>query len=144
MDFYEAKAPLIMAGVFIFVAIIAQLIYLNRRKSCTEQSVGVVTGYDMKVSYSDENIEERSGMTYIYSPICRYEAGMNTVTSIGIYRFRRRKYNDGQSVTVFYDPNNEKKFYIKGEVPVSLFAFVMLVIGAGLLTVGIAAGLHLI
>ena len=108
MDFYEAQAPLIMAGIFIFVGTLAQLLYLTKRKSCTERADGVVTGYDIKASSSDDRTENDSGLTYIYSPICRYEAGLNTVTSVSIYRFRRRKYRDGQSVTVFYDPNNEE------------------------------------
>jgi len=140
MDFYEAQAPLIMAGIFIFVGVLSQLLYLSRKKSCTDWVDGVVIGYDKKVSYSDED----SAKTTSYSPICRYDTGMNTLTSTGIYSFKRRKYKAGQSVTIFYDPNNVEKFYVAGEAPVSTFAAFMLLIGVVLLAVGIAAGLYII
>jgi len=145
MDFYEAQAPLIVAGVFIFVGVLSQLIYLRRKKRCTERADGVVTGFDIKNEYSrDEAIEERSAASTQYSPICRYEAGTNTVTAKCIYYFGRRKYKEGQSVVVFYDPDNVERFYIKGAVHISKFSVVMLVIGVGLVVVGIAVGLNII
>ena len=124
---------------------LSQILYLRRKKKCTERADGIVTGYDTKKEYSsDDSIEQRSAATTSYSPICRYEAGTNTVTAKCIYYFGRRKHKEGQSVIVFYDPNNVERFYINGDVPVSKFAVVMLVIGVGLLVVGIAAGLYII
>ena len=140
MDFSEAQAPLIVAGVLILAGILVQLIYLSRKRSCTEQADGVVTGYDEIVNYSDE---DKTRTTY-YRPICQYGTGANTVTSSGIHKSQRRKFSVGQSVSIFYDPNNESKFYIAGEAHVSALAVVLLVIGAAVLVVGIAAGLYLI
>ena len=140
MDFYEAQTPFIVAGIFILIGVLFQLLHLKRKKSCTERADGVVTGYDEDINYDSED----NTRTTAYSPICQYQAGMSTVTGSGMFSSKRRKYRAGQRVTISFDPNNVKKFYIAGEAPVSKFAAFMLLIGAVLLIVGIAAGLGII
>ena len=88
----------------------------HRREVCTERVRGVVSGYDESGSYGVDSDGDRYDNRQAF-PIFKYVAG----GQIYIRQSKRydthgkRRYNIGQSLTVFHAPGDPEKIYIPTE-----------------------------
>ena len=81
----------------------------RKRDACTAKADGVVKAIDHSVSYRKGKRRSSYRTTFAYSAEgVEYVKQSSTTT-------KTARFSEGQTVTVFYDPSNPKKFYVLEE-----------------------------
>ena len=91
----------------------------KKKETCTEQTTGTVIDY--ATSPSSDNTT--------YAPIVSYDVDGYTYTVHNNTYSNPCPYKIGESVTIYYNPNNPHTFYIEGEKTALILAYVFMGIG---------------
>ena len=83
---------------------------LKKRRECTAQTVGRVSGCQKRT----ETDMDGCTATYWYPVFSYYANGAEYAKTSSIGR-TRPKFQVGQSVNVFYDPSNPERYYVPAE-----------------------------
>ena len=139
MEFDSLVILLAVSGIITVAGIIIQIRAAIRKRTCKSQASGTIVDVEKKISYDSDG--ERNGSTRettYYHPVYQYEAGGRTVKVASSFGTARAKYEIGQKVTVFYDPNNAENYYIAGSKAASNFGFIFASFGILCAVLGIA------
>jgi len=124
MEGLAIKAIFVLLGL-VFVGIGCFLLwrYKKLEKECTAQVGGIVSDYHHSVSFSKK--KKRSS----YYPIFKYSVGSIEYVKQSSFGTGSPKFGVGESVTVFYDPSNPKRYYVLEEGKPTVTAIIFIVIG---------------
>ena len=95
----------------------------NLVKNCTVETEATVV--DMKQEFSTDS----DGSTYLYYPIIEYKVGEDTIRVTMDKGSSTPAYDINQKITVMYNPNKVKEFYVKGEKSSMIFSIAFMAIG---------------
>lgn len=119
-------ALLLLVGIaFIFVGILIMKQGDSLKKRCTEKAIGtVVEIISERESISDDYTDR------IYYPVIEYQVGERTISQKSRSGQNTRKYDVGQQVVIYYNPNNVEEYFIKGDSSSQFIGIVFIVIGS--------------
>ena len=128
----------LVGAIFLAVGIALRRSALRKAERRRARASGTVVEVARHVSHSD------SSTSVSWNPVVEFEYEGRRVTLESEDGVSRRKYYEGQSVEVLYDPDDPSCFGIEGNDSQRLLYRVMLGVGAGCFAVGaIAAALVL-
>lgn len=109
----------------IFLGLGAFLFIRNQNfvKNCTVETEATIV--DIKEEFSSDG----DGASYSYYPIYEYKVGEEVKRVKSSSSSSVSKYNIGDKVTIFYNPNKTTEFIVKGEKSSSIFSIVFIVLG---------------
>ncbi len=120
--------PLVIGGLFLIIGMVTYQSEKKKQITCTVNVLGKVK--DM-ASYSDRE----GGLTC--HPIFEYVAGNETIVTESQYGTSRPRYEVGQEIEIYYNPEKVEEYYIKGETLPKRFAIIFSVVGALVMIMGI-------
>ena len=137
----NSKKSLILAGViFLLVGIIfaiAGIIVMQQdnslKKRCTEQAIGTV----VEVICERDSNTTSDDITYTYFPVIEYQVGDRTISQRSRSGQTPPKYQVGDQVEIYYNPNDVEEFIIKGDLTPKYFGIGFTVIGAIVAVIGV-------
>lgn len=127
---------LIMGVLFVAVGVFMYIKNDSLAKNCTMESEATVV--DMKQDFSSDS---DSTSSYIYYPIIEYQANDETVRVTMDQGSSTPAYQINDKITVMYNPNKVKEFYIKGDKSSNIISIVFMAIGAVVTGFGIKMAL---
>ena len=95
----------------------------NLVKNCTVETEATVV--DMKQEFSADS----DSTSYLYYPIIEYKVGEDTIRVTMDKGSSTPAYDINQKITVMYNPNKVKEFYVKDEKSSMIFSIAFMVIG---------------
>lgn len=117
----------ILAFGVLFCVIAAGLLGSQKRKTgrCSEKTTGTVVGYvPMRGGVTNDDIT-----TEMWHPVFEYYASGRHIKKTGAVGSVKKKYDIGEQVEVFFDPDEPEKFYIAGERAGRLLSVIFAAIG---------------
>lgn len=112
---------LIIGIIFLAVAAFMYIRNTNLVKNCTEEVTATVV--DMKQEFDSESTD------YMYYPIIEYKAGEDTIRVTMDNGSRVPAYDINDEITILYNPNKVREFYVKGDSTSNIFSIVFAVLG---------------
>ena len=95
----------------------------NLVKNCTVETEATVV--DMKQEFSADS----DSTSYLYYPIIEYKVGEDTIRVTMDKGSSTPAYDIKKKITVMYNPNKVKEFYVKDEKSSMIFSIAFMVIG---------------
>lgn len=127
------QEPLIVIGIGVLL-IICGFTWLKKIKGkkliCTSSCEGEIAGISKSIK-SDE-----AGDTMMYSPVFNYNVEGVSYTKESTISSSRCKYNKGDKIMVFYNPQNPDQYYVKGNNSNIFMAVVVLFVGIVMIIIG--------
>ena len=120
--------PLVIGGLFLIIGMVT---YQSEKKKQITWTVNVLGKVKDMASYSDRE----GGLTC--HPIFEYVAGNETIVTESQYGTSRPRYEVGQEIEIYYNPEKVEEYYIKGETLPKRFAIIFSVVGALVMIMGI-------
>ena len=115
--------------LFIIVGIVAMNLGNGLKKRCTEKTIGTVVEIVCR---------EQSDYTRpTYFPVIEYQAGDSTVSQMSNSGEYPSKYEVGDQVEIYYNPNNVQEYIIKGDSNPNFVGIIAIVLGSIAALVGI-------
>lgn len=124
-----------IGAVIFFIGWLFHRHHTKVRKACTVQTTGEVIDIVKKVSTDTDSDGHRSTST-TYTPVFRYMVDGQSIerqstTGTGWQRFKK-----GQTVTLFYDPAEHTRYYVKEDKAPGMAGFAFMGFGVLLFIIG--------
>lgn len=127
------KFVIIFSGLWGFIGIVLLVVgifIINNRKrkeeDCTVMTSGVVKDISKRTDCDYDNVYTTS-----WHPIFEYEVGEETYIKESPYGSSRSKYEVGQKVEIYYNPEDHNEYYVAGETLPKTVGMVFSISGAG-------------
>ena len=138
----NSKKQLIWTGVlFLIVGVIfvtAGIIVMKQgdslKKRCTEETVGTVVEL-----IRERDSDSTTDHTYTYFPVIEYKVGDQTISQKSRSGQNPPKYQVGQQVEIYYNPNNVEEYFIKGDLTPKFFGIGFTALGSIAVAIGFFA-----
>lgn len=130
-----------LAGLLVIV--VGYLFHKKRKdlKSvCTMKVVGEVVRMDCREEVevdTDSDGHETESTKVTYYPVYRYIADGRSIEKTSSAGSSHPKFNEGQSVTVMYDPANPEQYYVVEDKSADRFGIYFMAFGAVVFIIGI-------
>ena len=139
----NAKKKLTLIGVlFAVVGIIfatAGIVVMvqgnSLEKRCTEEAIGTVVEITCETSYS----ETENQYTYTYYPVIEYQVGDRIISQKSRTGQYPPKYQVGEQVEIYFNPNNVEEYFIKGDSTPKFLGIGFIILGTIAVVVGFFA-----
>lgn len=129
----------ILGIVFFIVGMVITKKINKREKNCTEKTHGTVINLVKHKSY-DKDV----GPRYSWHPVFEYEIRNMKYMKEYKYGSDKPKYEIGQSVELYYNPEDYNDFYIKGDTLPKTLGLIFTILGAIFLNISIFSGILMI
>ena len=133
---------LIFTGVWCLVGVIFLAVgfglrrsFLRREERLRARATGTVTEVVRRVDHSSD------GGSASWYPIVSFEADGRAISLESDAGGGRKRFYEGQSVEVLYDPDDPSRFMLEGHDPTRLVGRVFLGVGLGCVAIGLVAAL---
>ena len=120
--------------IFVTVGIIVMKQGDRLKKRCTEETIGTVVEV---ICERDSNTTSDS--TYTYYPVIEYQVGDRTISQKSRSGQNPPKYQVGQQVEIYYNPNNVEEYIIKGDSTPKFLGIGAIILGSVAVAVGVFA-----
>lgn len=119
----------VIGVVFIVLGIVAINLGNGLKKRCTEKTIGTVVEIISREQIDDTNPT--------YFPVIEYQVGDRTISQMSNSGDYPPKYEVGDQVEIYYNPNNVQEFIIKGDSTHNFVGIIAIVLGSIATVVGI-------
>ena len=119
----------VIGVVFIVLGIVAINLGNGLKKRCTEKTIGTVVEIICREQIDDTNPT--------YFPVIEYQVGDSTITQISNSGEYPSKYNVGDKVEIYYNPDNVQEYILKGDSTPNFVGIIAIVLGSIAVAVGI-------
>ena len=126
---------LLVGIIFVAAGILVMKQGDNLKKRCTEETIGTVVEVVCETSYS----ETENQYSYTYYPVIEYQVGDRTISQISRAGQNPPKYQVGQQVEIYYNPNDVEEYIIKGDSTPQFFGIGFIVLGSIAVAIGLFA-----
>lgn len=123
----------LFALIFLAMGVLALIGGRQQKKRCSACAAGTVSAV-----HAEEQLKGKRRVT-VYTPEFRFEAGGNTYTMKSHFGSMRREFQEGQAVSIRYDPADPKSAYVADDANNSDQGGIMCIIIGLLLAVGAVA-----
>ena len=125
----------LVGAIFTCVGIGLRRAFLRKEERLRARATGTVTEVVRRVSHSSD------GASASWYPIVEFEADGRAISLEYDEGGGRKRFYEGQSVEVLYDPDDPGCFRLEGFSVIRLLGRIFLAVGLGSIAIGIVAGL---
>lgn len=124
----------LVGAVFLCVGIGLRRSFLRKEERLRDRASGTVTEVVRRVSHGSD------GDSVCWYPIVEFEADGRKISLESDEGGGRKKFYEGQTVQVLYDPDDPSCFRLEGSAIVGTLGKIMLWVGLGCVAIGVIVG----